>query len=858
MSEAKQKSVSAIAAYPTREEHNRRWEELAREIAADRKAMAENPELASQNKKGSLIILGSGIQGIGFTREAEAYLKVADKVFYCVSNPPSQIWLHQVRPDAYDLYVLYNDTKPRFNTYMQMSEAMLHYVRKGLRVVGVYYGHPGIFVLSTHRAIAIAKREGYEAVMKPGISALDCLCADLGVDPAYPGMQTFEASEVLLRKRRLDTTVHNVLWQVGLIGEQGYRRKGFINDKFPVLVEYLQQYYGEDYEVTHYIGARHATFEPTIAVHKLSDMLNPRVRATFTGISTFYIPPKDAAQTDPEMAARLGFIVGPRQKLSKLAPRRDIASYSAKELAALEEFAHFQVPNEYQYQPRTRAGEFLVELNANIALQDLYRQNPQQALSEESFPGLSALEKNLLATRNENHAHVAAKGSLASYPVNERFIIDLHKEMALASAFRSYLIASYSRPDAEALITAWMNGEGYQAASLEYFTEANEHLKAAMLVSWTGVYATADQSLVLTIIGSPDMNDLSLVYANLTPITGFTFNNSTLIWRAEDGNPNSATLVFKIAEEAGEHGFLRALSGKYWAKGTDEPADDNLQALEVLPGGNPLSVWTARYATQVTTDGTNWDEGPTITVVTPRPDQSPSEARLLIGDDVIDAPHFEDNTITWGNNRITFAQDSQANGGKVLSGALEGYWPDGINLKGASLPDYDAPFRGRYLSFLFEKNRWNANGDFSLEERAIRIGQQKVEGVSFKNNLLHWSGAGGEVNHGEIQFSIDPTTQLPKFVGYVWETGSKPKNPNIQGTYALDAAGVKPPVPVGDIQIPARVFEVLGTIGLEGSNPTSLFIWSRWQRACFTSRLANSFVPKICEVIAGNKPIKAK
>ena len=155
MSEAKQKSVSAAAAYPTREEHNRRWEELAREIAADRKAMAENPELASQNKKGSLIILGSGIQGIGFTREAEAYLKVADKVFYCVSNPPSQIWLHQVRPDAYDLYVLYNDTKPRFNTYMQMSEAMLHYVRKGLRVVGVYYGHPGIFVLSTHRAIAI-------------------------------------------------------------------------------------------------------------------------------------------------------------------------------------------------------------------------------------------------------------------------------------------------------------------------------------------------------------------------------------------------------------------------------------------------------------------------------------------------------------------------------------------------------------------------------------------------------------------------------------------------------------------------------------------------------------------------------
>ncbi|MFL6335989.1 MAG: SAM-dependent methyltransferase [Pyrinomonadaceae bacterium] len=337
----------------------------------------------------------------------------------------------KVRPDAYDLYVFYDDTKPRFHTYMQMSEAMLHYVRKGQRVVGIYYGHPGVFVLSTHRAIAIARREGHEAVMKPGISALDCLCADLGVDPAYPGMSTFEASEVLLRKRPLDTTVHVVLWQVGLIGEQGYRRKGFINDKFPVLVEYLQEYYGEDYEVTHYVGARHATFEPTIAVYKLSEMLDPRVRATFTGISTFYIPPKDAAQTDLEMAKRLGFVPKPGQRLAQLSPARGIAHYGPRELAAIEEFEHFRVPHEYQYQPRTRAGEFLVELTQNVPLQDLYRKSPGEAVSESSFPGLSPLERRLLATHNENYAHVAAKGSIASHSPNERFILDMHREMAL-------------------------------------------------------------------------------------------------------------------------------------------------------------------------------------------------------------------------------------------------------------------------------------------------------------------------------------------------------------------------------------------------------------------------------------------
>jgi len=166
-----------VDSYPTPEEHARRWEELAREIADSKQHLSEQ---AGDGKKGSLIVLGSGIQGVSFTMGAETYLRMADKVFYTVSNPPTQVWLHKLRPDAFDLYVLYDDTKPRYHTYVQMSEAILHYVRKGMRVVTVFYGHPGIFVFSTHRSIAIARREGHYAVMKPGISALDCLCAGAG------------------------------------------------------------------------------------------------------------------------------------------------------------------------------------------------------------------------------------------------------------------------------------------------------------------------------------------------------------------------------------------------------------------------------------------------------------------------------------------------------------------------------------------------------------------------------------------------------------------------------------------------------------------------------------------------------
>jgi hypothetical protein len=37
--------------------------------------------------------------------------------------------------------------------------------------------------------------DGFDAVMLPGISAEDCLFADLGIDPGMIGCQSFEATD---------------------------------------------------------------------------------------------------------------------------------------------------------------------------------------------------------------------------------------------------------------------------------------------------------------------------------------------------------------------------------------------------------------------------------------------------------------------------------------------------------------------------------------------------------------------------------------------------------------------------------------------------------------------------------------
>lgn len=104
---------------------------------------------------------------------------------------------------------------------------MLREVRNGLDVVGAFYGHPGVFVNPSHRALAIAKSEGYRAKMLPGVSAEDCLFADLCIDPANPGCLTYEASDFLLREKPLNIYCHLVLWQVGCIGVPDFNFNGF-------------------------------------------------------------------------------------------------------------------------------------------------------------------------------------------------------------------------------------------------------------------------------------------------------------------------------------------------------------------------------------------------------------------------------------------------------------------------------------------------------------------------------------------------------------------------------------------------------------------------------------------------------
>ncbi len=259
------------------------------------------------NGKGSLTVVGCGIKAVtDITIGAQAAIAQADMVFYLTSNPLSSHVVQQLNLNSVSLQDCYREGAPRIEAYNAMIERILEQVRLGFDVCCIFYGHPGIFVYPSHKAMKIAASEGFPAVMMPGISAEDSLFADLGLDPAMTGLMSFEATDYLLRKRPADKSCALLLWQVGVIGHSDFQGAGYPNKGFSLLREILQGTYGRQHEVVLYEAAQLAGLQPRIQPVRLDELKDSDARAH----TTMYVPPCAEREFDDEMVRKLKAVSG--------------------------------------------------------------------------------------------------------------------------------------------------------------------------------------------------------------------------------------------------------------------------------------------------------------------------------------------------------------------------------------------------------------------------------------------------------------------------------------------------------------------------------------------------------------------
>lgn len=245
-------------------------------------------------------MVGTGITlATQATPEATACMQAADRLFYVVSDPAHALWVHRINPAATSLQDCYAEGKPRHKTYREMADRILESVRAGFQTCAVFYGHPGVFAQPSHAAIRRARREGFSARMLPGISAQDCLFADLGVNPGAGGCQSFEASDLLLARRRFDPTSQLILWQVGMLGEPSVRPKMSSRpERLRVLTAALRRHYPARHRIVLYEAAQFPCCDPIIkrvALEKLADQ-------TITPAMTLYVPPLAQRPQDQRIA----------------------------------------------------------------------------------------------------------------------------------------------------------------------------------------------------------------------------------------------------------------------------------------------------------------------------------------------------------------------------------------------------------------------------------------------------------------------------------------------------------------------------------------------------------------------------
>tara|TARA_Y100000782_G_scaffold50183_2_gene55913 strand:- start:2421 stop:3248 length:828 start_codon:yes stop_codon:yes gene_type:complete len=256
-------------------------------------------------KKGQLIVVGTGISVAGqMTLAAKSHIENADIVFMGIMNKVGEHAVKNLNPNSISLDDLYQEGKSRAVTYDQMADRIVQAVSEGHKVCVAFYGHPGVFVTPSHEAIRRVRELGLNAQMLPGVSAEDCLIADLGIDPSRFGCQSYEATQFLFRDYRIDPYMTQIIWQIGLVGEASLSVLDATHNQLGLvmLADILREHYPDNHELIIYEAATLPICEPKIQKILLSEL----TLAKLTLISTLVVPSLGLPEYRQDRLAKLG------------------------------------------------------------------------------------------------------------------------------------------------------------------------------------------------------------------------------------------------------------------------------------------------------------------------------------------------------------------------------------------------------------------------------------------------------------------------------------------------------------------------------------------------------------------------
>ncbi len=253
-------------------------------------------------RSADLFLVGLGLKSAHLTVEVREILSSCRSVLYTSYVPGTESLLHACCPSVVDLSRFYEPGLDRVTTYKRMAAAALDAALTDPPVALALYGHPLLLSLPAMICLRAAPHLGLRVSALPAVSALDCLMADLGVDPVASGVQMHEATDVLLYRRKIMPELATILWQVGVVGTRLHTEAVV---SLPTRVEALTDYLLDFFPADHpgFLVSSSVTSAPSEIIGiKLADL--PSYSRALNVAMTLYLPPITGTRTVDENLQR--------------------------------------------------------------------------------------------------------------------------------------------------------------------------------------------------------------------------------------------------------------------------------------------------------------------------------------------------------------------------------------------------------------------------------------------------------------------------------------------------------------------------------------------------------------------------
>jgi precorrin-6B methylase 1 len=253
-----------------------------------------------------IFIIGLGIMNVDqLSREAIRAIGESNEVLYVDNGVGTQTFLEGLCPRVTSLFESsYEESGCRLGSYDQMAARVIASALEHPPVTFAMSGHPTVGAEAPFLIQALAKSLGLNVSVQPGISAMDCLFAELMIDPCQSGVQMFEATDLLLRKHSLIPEVPALIWQIGAVETRLHTTRRSKPRRFERFLRHVLQFYPSSHEAVAYFASQHPLMRSQILRFPLGN-IGDHAAELHPGF-TLYIPPRGQPRVmDADLMARV-------------------------------------------------------------------------------------------------------------------------------------------------------------------------------------------------------------------------------------------------------------------------------------------------------------------------------------------------------------------------------------------------------------------------------------------------------------------------------------------------------------------------------------------------------------------------